>query len=102
MAKKKTKKSSKKVKPAKKVARKPVKKAVKGGLLSKIRLPSLSFGKKSSLNVKEVKGIEGEIRDLINWVTVFEKEYDLPKEVTDQLLKRLHSVARKVGWLKCS
>lgn len=95
--KKKTKKSLKKTKKRKTKKELPKKES----LLSRIKLPSLGLIKKASLNMSEVKSIEDEIRDLINWVSVFEKEYDLPKEVTDKLLRKLHSIARKVGWLRC-
>ena len=50
---------------------------------------------------QELKSIEDDVRDIINWVNVFETEYDLPKEVVDKLLERLHNVARRVGWLHC-
>ncbi len=94
---KKAKKSNKK-----KASSKPVSAPVeKGGLFSRIKLPSLGFGKKPEIDMSEVKSLEDEVRDLINWVAVFDQEYDLPKEVTDKLLQRLHSVARKIGWLRC-
>ncbi|MBI4919124.1 hypothetical protein HY837_04280 [archaeon] len=94
---KKAKKRSKKKSPSK-----PANVSVeKEGLLSRIKIPSLSFGKSSSLDMDEVKNVEDELRELINWVAVFEQEYDLPKEVTEKLLQRLHSVARKIGWLRC-
>ena len=41
--------------------------------------------------------VASEIRDIINWVKVFETEYSLPKEVVDQLTTRLEGVATKLG-----
>jgi hypothetical protein len=51
--------------------------------------------------VQDLKDVEDEIRDIINWVAVFEQEYDMPKEAVETLMNRLHEVARKVGWLHC-
>ena len=50
---------------------------------------------KSSLN--DIKAIENEIRDILNWISVFEEEYDLEHEIVEQLRQRLSGVARKVG-----
>ncbi len=102
MAKKAKSKAPKKAKqPAEKLAKEPEKKS----LLSRINLPSFGFGKKEEsapeLDAAEVKSVEDEVRDLINWVAVFEKEYDIPKEATEELLNKLHSIAKKVGWLRC-
>jgi hypothetical protein len=44
-----------------------------------------------------IKEIENEIRDMINWVAVFETEYELPKEVVDKLKERLEGIASKLG-----
>jgi len=43
------------------------------------------------------KEVENEIRDIINWIKVFEEEYDLPAEVVTQLRERLEGVAAKLG-----
>ncbi len=43
------------------------------------------------------KDVENEIRDIINWIKVFEKEYDLPAEVVEQLRSRLEGIATKLG-----
>lgn len=56
---------------------------------------------RKELPVQDVKEIEDELREIINWVAVFEQEYDIPAEVSDTLLKRLHNIAQKVGWLHC-
>ncbi len=49
------------------------------------------------LSDAQIKGIENEIRDTINLLAVFEKEYDLPIEVTERLRERLESVAKRIG-----
>ena len=36
---------------------------------------------------------ENKIRDLINWVAVFNEEYDLPNEVVEQLKSKLEEIA---------
>ncbi|GAG26901.1 unnamed protein product [marine sediment metagenome] len=43
------------------------------------------------------KEIENELRDIINWIKVFEEEYDLPAEVVNQLRTRLEGTAKKLG-----
>ncbi|MBI5065728.1 hypothetical protein HZA97_05825 [Candidatus Woesearchaeota archaeon] len=94
---------------ASKKAKKPEKAPETKSLLSRISLPSFGFGKKEEaksesnqeLDVNEIKSVEDDVRDLINWVAVFEKEYDIPKEATEELLNKLHSIAKKVGWLRC-
>jgi hypothetical protein len=43
------------------------------------------------------KEVENEIRDIVNWITVFEEEYDLPAEVVSQLRSRLEGLAQKLG-----
>ena len=47
----------------------------------------------------EIKDVENEIRDILNWISVFETEYNLPKEVVDQLKSRLEKLATDVGSL---
>lgn len=43
------------------------------------------------------KEVANEVRDIINWIKVFEEEYDLPAEVVNQLRTRLEGVAEKLG-----
>ncbi len=43
------------------------------------------------------KEVADEIRDIINWIKVFEEEYKLPAEVVSQLRTRLESIAGKLG-----
>ena len=45
----------------------------------------------------KVEAVEDEIRDIINWVAVFETEYGLDKEVVDQLRAKLESLSKKVS-----
>jgi len=44
---------------------------------------------------------EDAVRDLKNWVFVFAKEYDLPKEAIDTLHKKVDEVAMKIGQIQC-
>lgn len=50
-------------------------------------------------NKMTVKAIEDEIRDIVNWVSVFDTEYDLPEEVVSQLKDRLLKLAKDIGSL---
>jgi len=43
---------------------------------------------------KSLKLIEDELRDTINWVSVFDTEYDLPKEVVVKLKKKLQRIGK--------
>jgi len=38
-----------------------------------------------------------EIRDIINWIAVFETEYKLPAEVVGKLRSRLEKLATNLG-----
>jgi hypothetical protein len=51
------------------------------------------------MDVTKVKAIEDEIRDLINWIAVFETEYNLDKEIVDQLRNKLEDLSKKVNEL---
>ncbi|MBD3309701.1 hypothetical protein GF351_00625, partial [Candidatus Woesearchaeota archaeon] len=51
----------------------------------------------AEISDSDMKEIENEIRDLINWVKVFETEYDLPAEVVQKLTSRLSGLATKLG-----
>ena len=52
---------------------------------------------KMEIDEKCFKEAEDKIRDLINWVAVFEDEFNLPKEVVDTLKKRLEHIASTLG-----
>ena len=43
------------------------------------------------------KEVANEVRDIINWIKVFEEEYNLPAEVVNQLRSKLEGVATKLG-----
>ena len=43
------------------------------------------------------KEVANEIRDIINWIKVFEEEYKLPAEVVSQLRTRLEGISGKLG-----
>ncbi|MBW2992714.1 hypothetical protein KY345_05855 [Candidatus Woesearchaeota archaeon] len=45
----------------------------------------------------KLKEAEDILRETINWVAVFETEYDLPKEVVDQLKEKLQKVSEAIG-----
>ncbi len=49
------------------------------------------------VNDETFKEVENEIRDTINWIKVFEEEYNLPVEVVKQLRERLEGIAVKLG-----
>lgn len=49
------------------------------------------------VNDETFKEVSDEIRDIINWIKVFEEEYDLPAEVVTQLRSRLDGIASKLG-----
>ena len=48
-------------------------------------------------NDETFKEVGDEIRDIINWIKVFEEEYNLPAEVVTQLRSRLEAIAQKMG-----
>lgn len=49
----------------------------------------------------EVRNVEDAVRELKNWVFVFAKEYDLPKEAIDTLSKKIDELAQKIGNIEC-
>lgn len=49
------------------------------------------------VNDEIFKEVSDEIRDIINWIKVFEEEYNLPAEVVTQLRSRLEAIAQKLG-----
>ena len=103
--------SKKAKKPVHKKPAKKESKSVKKLEYSKPSAPKLMEGPRiwtpiartdrKEIPVQDLKDVEDEIRDIINWVAVFEQEYDMPKEAVDTLMNRLHEIARKVGWLHC-
>ena len=42
---------------------------------------------------------QNQVRDLLNWLAVFEEEYNLQPEVTSTMQKGLLSLAEKIGKL---
>lgn len=48
----------------------------------------------------ELKEVENKLRDLINWVSVFDTEYDLPNEVKEKLQERLYEIANDLGFVE--
>ena len=45
----------------------------------------------------EQKEALDQVRDILNWLAVYEEEYNLPKEVTSTLQKGLLSLVQKIG-----
>lgn len=56
---------------------------------------------KAKLNSSSVKTAEDAVRDLKNWLFVFAKEYDLPKEALDTLHEKIDELAAKIGNIEC-
>jgi len=52
-------------------------------------------------DVNTMKSAEDAVRDLKNWVFVFAKEYDLPKDAIDKLHEQVDRVALKIGQIQC-
>jgi len=50
-----------------------------------------------NINDNIFKQINNELRDLNNWIAIFEEEYDLPQEVVLQLQQKLQSISKKLG-----
>lgn len=53
--------------------------------------------KELCMDPSKIREIENEIRDVINWVKVFEDEYGLDAEVVDTLVNRLEGLGKKIG-----
>jgi t-SNARE complex subunit (syntaxin) len=51
----------------------------------------------ANIDPKEIRKVENRVRNLVNWVKVFEEEYDLDKEVVDTLRSKLEEIAVMVG-----
>ena len=49
----------------------------------------------------EIKTAEDSVRELKNWIFVFAKEYDLPKEAVDTLTKKVEELALKIANIQC-
>lgn len=49
------------------------------------------------IDAKSFKKATDELRDILNWIAVFEEEYSLPAEVVSQLKGRLEKVANLLG-----
>ena len=58
------------------------------------------MAKELCMDYNKVKEAEDGIRDIINWVKVFEEEYGLDAEVVNTLVTRLEDVAKKIGAAK--
>lgn len=49
------------------------------------------------IDANSFKKAADELRDILNWIAVFEEEYSLPAEVVSQLKDRLEKVATLLG-----
>ena len=47
-----------------------------------------------------IRDAENAVRDLKNWIYVFAKEHNLPKDAVDKLHEQVDVVAKKVGNIK--
>ena len=56
---------------------------------------------KQKVDVNAVRTAEDAVRDVKNWLFVFAKEYDLPKEALDTLQKKIEELAMKIGNIEC-
>ena len=50
-------------------------------------------------DVNALRDAENAARDLKNWIFVFAREYDLPKEAVDTLHRRIDDLAVKIGMI---
>jgi len=56
--------------------------------------------KRLCMTYEQVESIEGDIRDILNWIETFKQEYDVPAEMEKILNKKLGALAKKVGSAK--
>ena len=49
---------------------------------------------------KKIIEVENDIRDIINWLVIFQEEYGIDEEAVDVLRAKLEKLAKKVGGLK--
>ncbi len=48
------------------------------------------------MHKEKLREAQSDIRDIINWVKIFEGEYDLEKEVVTTLCSRLEKLSEKL------
>lgn len=58
---------------------------------------SITKQKGDMMDTEKIKAVEDEIREIINWIKVFETEYKLPEEVVEQLRSRLEKIAQMLA-----
>lgn len=49
------------------------------------------------MDEQNFKKATNELREILNWIAVFEEQYNLPNEVVSQLRDRLEKVANLLG-----
>ncbi len=47
----------------------------------------------------KLRDAQNQVRDILNWLAVFEEEYHLPEEVTSTMQKSLMSLSQKINKL---
>ena len=51
----------------------------------------------ATISSSAIQRIADDIRDMHNWIAVFDTEYDLPREVVNKLRSKLEKIARTLG-----
>lgn len=51
-------------------------------------------------DTNSVRDAENAVRDLKNWIFVFAKEHNLPKDAVDKLHEQVDNVAKKIAAIK--
>ena len=49
-----------------------------------------------------INAVEDEVRNTINWLSVFAEEYDIPEEAVNKLREKLEDIAKKAAELTCN
>ena len=55
-----------------------------------------AVSQKQTMHKEKLREAQSDIRDLINWVKIFEEEYDLEKDVVATLCSRLEKLSEKL------
>ena len=49
----------------------------------------------------DMKNVADSVREVKNWIFVFAKEYDLPKEAVDKLHEKIDELGTKLASVEC-
>lgn len=77
-------------KSARKVTRKGKRKVARGVVMRRFKVDA-------KISALAIQRIADDIRDMHNWIAVFDTEYDLPREVVNKLHSKLQKIARTLG-----